>query len=206
MNNPYEFNTHNLQKLDVLGTSLYIIDDFYKDPDSVLDIIENQSWTKWKEWDDPSYNGVHFLDHRHDFLDDRSKIYNLFFENLTGQKIGQPGRIVTNCMRFYDKEFNDYENYYWGPHSDLGYTGLVYLNKFDSEGTNFYRRTKDDPWDTPEHFEPWRSKDRYQLECMIPAKYNRLVLFDGECVCHGMAVDSDRFFSTTRINQAIFLR
>lgn len=205
MTNPFDYNTNNIQKINILDTKIYIIDNFYKNPEKVMDIIENNPWKKWKSWDNPSYNGKHFLDHRHDFVDVRSCVYNDFFETLTNQKIAQPGRIVTNCMRFYDKSFNNYKDYYWGPHSDLGFTGLVYLNDFESEGTNFYTQVNEDPWTTPEHFEPWRQKDRYKLEYMVPAKFNRLVLFDGKALCHGMAVDSNLFFENTRINQAIFL-
>lgn len=205
MQNTFEFDTSNIQRIRVLDTDLFVVDNFYKNPDGVLDLIEAQPAKKWKDWDKPSYNGEYFLDHRHDFVNEQSKIYNTFFESITGQKIAQPGRIVTNCMEFYDKKFNNYQEHYWGPHNDLGYTGLVYLNKIESEGTNFYTRIAEDLWDTPEHFEPWRLKKRYKLEYHVPAKYNRLVLFDGETLCHGMAVNSNTFFNKKRINQAIFL-
>jgi|DEB0MinimDraft_6_1074348.scaffolds.fasta_scaffold04260_5 hypothetical protein len=205
MSSLFDFTTHNTKKISVLNTNIYIIDNFYKKPQSVLDIIESHPWNKWKSWDNPSFNGKYFLDHRHDFVDERSCVYNNFFETLTEQKIAQPGRIVTNCMRFYDKTFNDYTKYYWAPHSDLGFTGLIYLNNFESEGTNFYKQICEDSWNTPEHFEPWRQKNRYELIYSVPAKFNRLVLFDGKALCHGMAVDSDMFFHNTRINQAIFL-
>jgi len=203
--NPFSFNTKNIQKINILGTDLFIIDNFYQDPDKVVNIIQSQPSHKWKHWDTPSFNGKYFLDHRHDFINDDSKIYNTFFEDITGQKIGQSGRIVTNCMDFYDKTFNNYIDNYWGPHNDLGYTGLVYLNNFESEGTNFYTRIGEDIWNTPEHYDPWRAKTKYNLEYTVPAKYNRLVLFDGKTLCHGMAIDSDKFFNNKRINQAIFL-
>lgn len=205
MNN-FDFNTSNIEKISILNTDLYIIDNFYKYPQNVLKIINSHPCKKWKDWDTHSYNGIHFFDHRHDFYFEESKIYNNFFEDLTGQKVSQPGQIVTNCMTFYDKQFNNYTENYWAPHEDLGYTALIYLNDFNYPGTNFYTRLKEDVWETPEHFEPWRSKEKFEVLHTVESKYNRMVLFDGKTLTHGMAVDSDLFFDKTRINQAVFLR
>ena len=37
--------------------------------------------------------------------------------------------FLTNVTKFIDKNFNDYENNYWYPHKDFGYTALIYFNK-----------------------------------------------------------------------------
>lgn len=204
--NTFDFNSREIEKINVLGSNLFVVDNFYKNPQEVLSIITTQPTKKWKEWDTPTYNGVYFYDHRHDFYCEHSKIYNDFFENLTGQKIAQPGQIVTNCIQFFDRNFNNYNDNYWAPHTDLGYTALIYLNKDTCEGTNFYTQIDEDLWNTPEHFEPWRTKKKYKIEYTVEAKFNRMILFDGKILCHGMAVDSDLFFSKTRINQAVFLK
>lgn len=189
----------------VNGTNLYIKDNFYKNPYEVLELLNHQQAKPWKSWDNPTYNGIHFLDSRHDFYHEDMLKVNQEIERICGQRTAQPGQVITNCIKFYDKHFNDYKNNYWGPHEDLGYTALIYLNDFACPGTNIYNRVKEDIWETTEHYEPWRSKDKFELVYTVEAKFNRMVLFDGEALTHGMAIETDEFFSTTRINQAIFL-
>lgn len=202
----FELNSlDNIEVKEINGTRLYIKDDFYKNPYDIIKLLSIHDAKAWKSWDSPTYNGIHFLDSRHDFYHSDMLQVGKELEKICCQKIAQPGRIVTNCMRFYNQEFNDYENNYWGPHEDLGYTALVYLNKFECSGTNIYNRVKEDIWETPEHYEPWRAKDKFELVYTIESKFNRMVLFDGKSLTHGMAVNDDKFFKETRINQAIFL-
>lgn len=207
MHNLFDTNllSKNIQIKTVEDTTMYIVDDFYKYPEDVLNFILSTPKKTWKNWDSPSYNTIHFLDERHHFHDRRLLDVCSKLESLCGQKVAQPGQLVTNCMTFYSKEFNNYKDNYWGPHTDLGYTALIYLNKDTCEGTNFYKQVAEDLWTTPEHFAPWRPKDRYQIIDTIESKFNRMVLFDGRNLIHGMSVESDRFFNNLRINQAIFL-
>jgi hypothetical protein len=130
---------------------------------------------------------------------------NKEIERICKQKTAQPGQVITNCIQFYNKDFNNYKNNYWGPHEDLGYTALIYLNNFDCPGTNIYNRLEEDVWETPEHYDPWRPKDKFELVYTVESKFNRMVLFDGKLLTHGMAIDDDTFFFKTRINQAVFL-
>lgn len=190
----------------VNNTKVYIKDNFYKNPIKVLEFILSQPRKQWKSWDTPSYNGIHFLDQRHDFYDSRLLSVSKEIEKLCGETVAQPEQIVTNCMTFYDKKFNNYSDNYWAPHTDLGYTALIYLNQEDCEGTNFYQKVCEDPWHTPEHYEPWRSSHRYKLVDMVQSRFNRMVLFNGASIVHGMSVNSNRFFNSLRINQAIFLK
>jgi len=207
---PNLFDTNPLEKnikiKTVEETTVYIVDDFYKYPDEVFQFILSNPKKRWKDWDTLSYNGIHFLDERHNFYDERLLDVCSKLETLCGEKVVQPGRVVTNCMTFYNKEFNNYKDNFWGPHNDLGYTALIYLNKETCEGTNFYKQVAEDPWDTPEHFDPWRSKDKYQLIDTIESKFNRMVLFNGLKLTHGMSINSDRFFNDLRINQVVFLK
>lgn len=195
----------NIEVKEINETRLYIKDNFYKNPYDIVNLLKTQQSKMWKSWDSPTYNGIHFLDSRHDFYHEGMLQVNQEIEKVCGQRTAQPGQVVTNCIQFYNKEFNDYKNHYWGPHEDLGYTALIYLNDFDCQGTNIYNRLKEDIWETPEHYEPWRSKDKFELVYTIESKFNRMVLFDGAKLTHGMAIDDDTFFSTTRINQAVFL-
>lgn len=195
----------NLEIIKINGTNLYIKDNFYKNPYEVLDILNTQQSKLWKSWDNPSYNGIHFLDSRHDFYHEDMLLVNKEIERICKQKTAQPGQVITNCIQFYNKDFNNYKNNYWAPHEDLGYTALIYLNNFDCSGTNIYNRLEEDVWETPEHYDPWRPKNKFELVYTVESKFNRMVLFDGKSLTHGMAIDDDTFFSKTRINQAVFL-
>jgi|TARA_B110000285_G_scaffold53010_1_gene60309 hypothetical protein len=207
MHNLFDINplSDNVTVKVVNNTKIYIKDNFYKNPNEVADFILSQPCNKWKSWESPSYNGTHFLDQRHDFYDERMIPVSAEIEKLCNEKVAQPRQVVTNCMTFYDKLFNNYNDNYWGPHSDLGYTALIYLNLETCEGTNFYEQLVDDPWPTPEHYEPWRLKSRYKLIDTVESKFNRMVLFNGAELQHGMSINSDLFFNKLRINQAIFL-
>ena len=195
----------NLEIIKINGTTLYIKDNFYENPYEVLNILNTRQPKLWKSWDTPSYNGTHFLDSRHDFYHEDMLLVNKEIERICKQKTAQPGQVITNCIQFYNKDFNNYKNNYWAPHEDLGYTALIYLNNFDCPGTNIYNRLEEDVWETPEHYDPWRPKDKFELVYTVESKFNRMVLFDGKLLTHGMAIDDDTFFSKTRINQAVFL-
>lgn len=202
----FEFNPLDDIKIqEINGSRLYVKDNFYKNPYEVLDLLKQTRPKLWKSQDVPSYNGIHFLDSRHDFYHKDMLPVNKEIEKICGQKTAQPGQVITNCIQFYNIDFNDYKKNFWGPHEDLGYTALIYLNDFDCPGTNFYNRLEQDVWNTPEHFEPWRPRYKFEVIHTVESKFNRLVLFDGEKLTHGMAINDDRFFSQTRINQAIFL-
>ena len=66
--------------------------------------------------------------------------------------------------------FNDYKNFYWWPHTDLGYTGIVYLNRENSfSGTNLYENLdqSSEPPNCSEHCFPWRPKSKYKVKKKI---------------------------------------
>jgi hypothetical protein len=197
----FDVNLENIQTENFQGSMIYTIDNFYQHPEEVENFIQSHHAKRWKEWDTPTYNGVHFEDCRHDFSDERFTTVSSALEQICGQPIAQPANIVTNRIKFTNYYFNDYFNNYWAPHRDLGYTGIVYFN---SSGTNLYEVIEDDPWNGPEHLEPWRPKSKYRVIKALEARYNRLVLFNGRQFLHGMSIDDDAFFKDYRFNQAIF--
>ena len=117
------------------GTVIYTIDDFYKYPQEVDDYLfsEPNKIPLHKIWENPTFNGVHFEDRRHEGYSidnlDIAKVYD-FLSKLCGQGY-QGAEVVTNCTRFKRHEFNDYENCHWWPHRDGGYNGIVYFNDDD---------------------------------------------------------------------------
>ena len=188
------------------GTVIYTIDDFYKNPKEV----ENYLFGKpseiplHKRHEKPSFNGVYFEDRRHDSEDnlDLKKVYD-FLSSLCGQGYEAPD-IVTNCSRFKKHEFNDYKNYYWWPHTDGGYNGIVYFNDDDKHGTCFYEELVEKP-DVPEHYQPWGAKKDFIVIKTLEPKYNRFVFFDGYEFPHGMNICTDRYFGEEyRKNQVFF--
>ena len=112
--------------------------------------------------------------------------------------------IVTNCTRFKRHEFNDYKNYYWWPHTDGGYNGIVYFNDDSEHGTCFYEELVEKP-DVPEHYQPWGAKKDFIVIKTLEPKYNRFVFFDGYEFPHGMNICTDRYFGEEyRKNQVFF--
>ncbi len=149
--------TENIQ-----GHNIYYIDDFYKNPDKVDNLIFDENTPLWKSTEKPSFNGTHFFERRLIKHDKRLKEVYLFLSDLCKQKIYDDYYIITNMTRFNKNIFNDYKNSIWWPHIDAQYNGIVYFN--DTCGTNLYSfNTTDDVEHFNEHFMPWRPKDRYKI-------------------------------------------
>ena len=191
------------------GSKIFTIDNFYENPDEISDYLFKEPAPLHKEYDNPTYNNVLFEDRRLRTYDVRIQPVIIFLSKLSSQK-PLIYDITTNQTRFYDDEFNDYKNCIWWPHVDEGYNGIVYFNKNDTEcGTNLYSEITDidemnDYDNIPEHFAPWRKKEKYEkIKTLIP-KYNRLVLFDGYKFPHGMNIINDRYFSDEYRNNQVF--
>tara|TARA_B100001029_G_C14868255_1_gene343032 strand:+ start:28 stop:693 length:666 start_codon:yes stop_codon:yes gene_type:complete len=189
------------------GTVIYTIDDFYKNPKEVENYLFGQpnKISLHKMDEKPSFNNVYFEDRRHDdSIDnlDLKKVYD-FLSRLCGQGYETPD-VVTNCTRFKRHQFNDYKNYYWWPHTDGGYNGIVYFNDDSEHGTCFYEELVEKP-DVPEHYQPWGAKKDFIVIKTLEPKYNRFVFFDGYEFPHGMNICTDRYFGEEyRKNQVFF--
>lgn len=184
----------------VCDKPLFIIDNFYKEPNKICDYLFNRDVPLWKMDEKPSYNNVYFEDRRFIKIDPRLyEAYN-FLSKLCRQNYRQP-LIVTNMTRFYKNSFNNYKNCFWWPHVDDGYNGIVYFS--DDCGTNLYK-DKTMGEETSEHYDSWRPKEYYDIIKTIKAKFNRMVLFDGK-IPHAMNIYNDKYFAEEyRKNQAFF--
>ena len=127
----FELNKHLEVKEDsLLGSKIYTVDNFYKDPEEVSDYLFNRKVPLWKNKERPSYNGLYFNDRR--FIQTDSRLHDAykFLSDLCGMSPqNKYPQIVTNIIRFSNNDFNDYENCFWWPHLDNGYNGIVYFNK-----------------------------------------------------------------------------
>ena len=189
----------------LLGSKIFTIDNFYKNPDEVYDFLFNREVPLWKIEEKPSFNTIHFIDKRLDEYDERLTPVIRFLSYLCNQD-ADSYNIVTNMQRFFKHDFNDYKNCYWWPHHDAGYNGIVYFNEDNQNGTNIYYEIKSKKMLT-EHHQPWRTKNDFKVLKHLEPKFNRLVFFDGYKFLHGMNIVNDRYFSNEyRKNQVFFFK
>ena len=201
----FELNSYlKINEEILLGSKIFIIDNFYKNPDEIYDFLFNREVPLWKMDQKPSFNTIHFVDRRLEEYDERLLPVIGFLSYLCNQD-ADSHEITTNMQRFFKHDFNDYKNCYWWPHQDSGYNGIVYFNKGDNtSGTNLYSVKKQ--YDMPlEHVEPWRPKEDFEILKTLKPEYNRLVFFDGLKFLHGANFPDDRYFGEEyRTNQVFF--
>ena len=211
----FELNPNRkLYRDTLLDSDVFIIDDFYDNPDEVKDYLEHPLPPLWKQdikqLGRHGNNGFYFEDRRlQDHNLDLIKVYDYLSILCDQPPAGRNDWVQSNMTRFIDDEYNTYDTCHWWPHIDYGYNGIVYLNYDGCNGTNIYdvvsrRELQERPAD--EHEEPWRDKSRYKVMKELVPKYNRMVLFDGTFP-HGMNISNDRFFNHDyRINQVFFFK
>lgn len=209
----FDINPNLEIKKDILLNSvIYHADNFYKNPDEVVEFIKSHQIPLWKSDDKKlgkvsTFNGLYFEDKRlvvdHPNL---NRIYDLLSQTC-GQYPQNYGKLITNNTRFIHPQFNNYENSVWYPHLDSGYTAIVYLNHGSCGGTNLYVPQTIYPMDElPEHLNPWKPRLLWPILKVLTSKYNRMVFFDGQKYAHGMSINDDRFFTEDRINQVFFFQ
>ena len=191
-----------VKKEYLLDTTIFVVEDFYRNPDQVFDFLFNREIPLWKINQEPTSNGIHFEDRR--TIEDwgsyiLKKVY-VFLKKLCNQTYQKP-EIVTNATKFYKHDFNDYKNCNWWPHRDDGYNAIVYFN--DECGTNLYSPDHVDEL-SHEHKDPWIQKGKYQVLKTLEPKFNKLVFFDGLKFPHGMDISNDTYFDKFRYNQVFF--
>lgn len=203
----FELNPNPTITTELLeDTTIWYIDNFYQNPDEILDYFLSINPVYFKAGE-TSNNGNLFHDMRHLLHDNIIHVYE-YLANICGGLVNRR-EVTTNCFRFVDCEFNDYQNNYWYPHYDDGYTGIVFFNQDEDSGTNIYKSL--DPSEdemrvhTPEHFAPWRSKDKYELLKSMKPRYNRCILFNAKRYLHGQNIIDDRYTKHFRLNQVLFL-
>ena len=223
----FELNKNlEVKEESLMGSKIFTIDNFYKNPEEVADYLFNREVPLWKIEESPSYNTLYFNERRLIQQDDRLEEVYKFLSDLCGMIYPNVPTIFTNMSRFSRNDFNDYENCFWWPHLDDGYNGIVYFNKDEEDsGTNLYdpEVMDDEEWEykskAPEHYLSWRLKEKYSVLKSFKSKYNSLVFFDGSKFPHSMNIVNDRFFrdiplfsypqadwDNYRCNQAFFFR
>lgn len=201
----FELGKWELSSYEVEGSKIYIIDNFYSNPDKVYNYCINPLPDPWKHNPHLGYNMDKYEDRR--LIKDHESLIDNYHKlsEICGQSAESTTRFVTNVSKFHDRAYNNYEKFYWWPHTDLGYNGIVYLNDDDPHpGTNLFSAKDKHPL-YPEWICPWVRKGYHNLIHTTEARYNRCVLFDGQ-LHHGMAVEDDRYFDKYRVNQVYFFQ
>jgi|SRR6056300_255881 hypothetical protein len=204
-------NSHEIVVETFMDSNIYYIDNFYKNPNVVLEFLKDNPASVHVPPSNrgiESFNGKKFYDLRHKMIINEIESVYSYLSGICGQKPKYNHRLLmTNKTKFFVNTFNDYENNYWYPHKDYGYTALIYLNKNDDEcGTNLYESVIPDlDNQLGEHLTPWRNKGYWSVVKTLKPKYNRCVIFDGLKFNHGMRISDDRYFGNEyRLNQVFF--
>jgi hypothetical protein len=206
----FELNEEITIKKNLIEDSLiYTIDNFYKYPDKIVDSFLKLGPDFDKR---PTFNLTYFKDKRNIIESNKiCKVYE-FLSNVCKQNVlGNDNEIIVNFSRFETNNSNDYINNYWDPHTDAGYTAIIYLNKNDFySGTNLYKKSNVNEIslkENPKQHAHWINKKNFELVYSIPPQYNRMVLFDGFKYFHGMNICNDDYFKKEyRINQVFFFQ
>jgi hypothetical protein len=204
---------------DFFGVPFYTIDNFYQDPDAIVDLINSKEPTMFLGTTDATYNtaslnGKYFTDQRHYIEDENLEYVHYYLSHFFKMMPIENTRVLqTNQQQLIDRDYNQWQNNYWYPHLDQGWTAVVYLNKNGCDGTNLYsykgqskivdKQTR--PWmpNVNEHEGPWQDKRDWEVIHTIPGIYNRCAIFHGN-IYHGLAINSDQLFNEHRLNQVMF--
>ena len=63
--NIFEHHFNNIEIKSIQNSLIYIVDNFYKYPEEILNIIKTNKPNIHKEHEKNSFNQIHFYDHRH---------------------------------------------------------------------------------------------------------------------------------------------
>lgn len=202
----FDFNNIIVQEETFCGSQVYTMDNVFVDVEAVIRFLDTDPPLLWKANEKPSFNNTYFIDRRHvlhhEVLFDLQQELSM----LCRQQPATENAGHTNFTKFLSKDFNNYQECFWWPHRDPGYTGIIYLNEYEGPGTNLYEIVDKDPSGAKEHEAPWRPREKFKVIKTLIAKQNRLVFFDAKKFLHGMAIETDLFFTEERKNLTMFFR
>lgn len=205
----FDYNFKPIKLTEIKGHPVYIVDDIYDNPQSIIDLIYKVPKNIHKKNEQPSYNMIHFKDERHCLYFE--KLNNLIeevseFTNAKFKDFDTGCNFFTNCQMWYNNSFNNFNDNYWWPHIDYGITSLIYFNDDENSGTNIYEPSIDidNQIKTNEHFEPWRPKINWNKIFTISSKFNRMIIFNGGKLHHGVDINNNTYDKNYRINQVMF--
>jgi len=196
------------------------IDNFYENPDELYEWVRNRDYPMWKyNTERNTRNGIDYNDCRiTDKIAHPSRIYENEMERVLNlcRKYWHTGeynweRIYEfNCFQTLSVFDNKIQHY---PHTDSELATpdnestlnmIIYMDKKEDGGTAIY----DGTWlSNDEHLNVlYPVLDRFELKRVVPAKYNRCVIFPGNRI-HGAWIDDYNNYTgdSWRYSQVNFL-
>jgi len=208
--NPYTlFEVNENFVVSTVSDDYIIIDDFYKNYDDILEVINNMAVPIFK-YSEESRNFIDYYDCRptinvNDF-NEKTLVPHKTCANLIREYFNETRTfgLVTDIFEFnFFKHLktdipNKYQHF---PHRDYSYTGLVYLDQVCSGGTALY----DDSvrLSNKEHLNILYDTSSLDKKILL-AKPNRLVIFKGTRLHGGYIENHNDYTNDWRINQCIF--
>jgi hypothetical protein len=188
---------------------IIVIDNFYKNFDEIYSMLSNMKVNRWKA----SKDSRNFID----YYDCRLSIKNANFSEKYKKKIQFLMQLIGDYYKEVELEimspnysFNYYKNLLKGvpnnlqhfPHVDFAYNALVTFDKVCSGGTAIYHSIKNLE-NTEEDNLLYDISDLDAI--IIPAKQNRLIIFNGSFYHGGYIENHDAYTGENwRINQVMF--
>lgn len=198
----FEVNDNLIIETEIFqGSIIYTVNNFFKNPDLLLQLLDDNEPRVHKPG--TNNNGVQYSDLRHTIYSEEILNVGEVMHRICGFNVAKPGMMCSNIFNFKKTDFNDYQNCYYQPHLDKGYSGIVYLNKQNMPGTNLYEKLSD--LLIKDKNNPWKPKKHFKLIKVLESSFNKLVLFDAKKFMHSMAINDDFFTNNTRKNLILFL-
>ena len=195
----FKFNSNFIADFD---GEVLTIDNFYEDPDTLYEWIKNRDYPMWKyNTERATRNGIDYNDCR---ITDKIAHPSRIYEN-------EMNRVLNLCRKYFHKGGYDWQRIYefncfqtitefdpkiqHYPHTDSELATpdnestlnmIIYMDKEDDGGTAVYEGT----WlSNDEHLNVlFPVLDRFELRRVVPAKFNRCVIFPGNRI-HGAWID-----------------
>jgi len=198
-------------KVTSFDDDILIIDNWYKNYDLLIQVLDNVALPRWK-WSSDSRNFIDYYDCRPIInvnFDDRQKIQS-YLNKISSLIVdyfneGKGLKLYTDIL-----EFNFFKNlkkdvssnYQHMPHIDYNYNCIIYLDNISSGGTALYPDIN--KINNLEHNDLLIDVSTYDKR-IVKAKPNRMVIFKGN-VYHGCFIsDHNKYVNDWRINQIIQL-
>lgn len=188
-------NSFNIKEEKVNNFNYLIIDNFYKNPEKIHSWFQ-QSWVPPWKLDARGNNFKEYYDCRmfvpltqHGF-ENENKTTN-FFKSLLNIKNKECVHIQTNIFTWINCPLNN--DIQFRPHTDGGLNILVYLDKTCSGGTALYEYELSNLQKEEIDIRTDISDIKNNMH-VIPSKFNRCVIFNGD-IPHGGYIEDHQKYS-----------
>ena len=231
-----DFDNLIIKKEKIKDRHVFIIDNFYKNPNEILDYFKKCTPIAGVGGYYPGVRTRIYHEKKKKFLAELHKLFNdLGLENIFEKKSGTQSGSDCVYSELYISEYkHTYYKYpiheknikptanphwdWWSGHNGLNRLGGVcFLSKEIHGGTGFYRNkildiyhmnSRDIIRSSDEEFrkklQPYEKKrlvnkscDKFELLKLIPMKWNRFILYDGDLL-HSMYIEDEEFYKKHR--------